>query len=226
MVKTIVFLPGWSFKAQIWAQQEKYVSGLGFRAILCELDELDSYIKNNRLEETVFIAWSLGWFRLLEVLKKSSSLPCAIVGVSAAIKFKKSLLRLMIHEFKKEPRKMLSDFENWLFSQEEKDSPAFAILSALIPRARINDKERLLKDLLFLKDADLEGALTVFRPPVFLVSGNKDIICPLAEAVLLNSALGNSQIKVMEAGHAPFLTSSAEFNRSIGSYLKGLSDDF
>ncbi|MDP1853140.1 MAG: alpha/beta hydrolase [Candidatus Omnitrophota bacterium] len=222
MVKTIVFLPGWSFKAQIWAGQEKYFSELGFRTILCELEELDGYIKSTRLEETVFIAWSLGWFRLLDVLKSSFSLPCAIVGVSAAIKFKKSLLRLMIQEFKKDHRKALSDFDSWLFSPEEKDSSGFGILNGLIAQSRINDKERLLRDLLFLKALDLEGFLTTFRLPVFLVSGNKDIICPIDEAMHLKPVLPDSQIKVMEAGHIPFLTSSAEFNHCIGSYLLSL----
>lgn len=226
MIERIVFLPGWSFKAQVWAEQEKYFSGLGFRAILCELEELDGYIKSTKLEETVFIAWSLGWFKLLDILKSSPSLPCAIVGVSAAIKFKKSLLRLMIQEFKKDHGRVLLDFESWLFSLEEKGSPIFAILNRLISQARINDKERLLMDLLFLQAIDLEDFLSTLHLPVFLVSGNKDIICPIDETVHLNSVLPDSQIKVMEAGHIPFLTSSAEFNRCIGSYLKRFSDDF
>lgn len=226
MLKNIVFLPGWSFKADIWREQKDYFSRLGPKIILCEPRDLENCLKNIKLEETVFIAWSLGWFRLLELLKDSASLPRAIIGVSSAIRFKKPLIRLIIREFQKEEQKLLSDFNTWLFSEQERKSAQFNKWNKFVLSCRITDKNRLLADLFFLKSIDLGGYLGKFNIPIFLISGREDRIFPLGEALRLKESLPKAEITIMDAAHMPFLTKGDDFNGVLEVYIKRVMNDF
>ncbi|MEK6715172.1 MAG: alpha/beta hydrolase [Candidatus Omnitrophota bacterium] len=225
MIKNIVFLPGWSFSAGIWERQKDYFSRLGFNIILCQLEDLGECLKAIELEETIFIAWSLGWFRLLDILKDKKSLPQAIVGISAAIKFKNSLIRLIIQSFKKNHKKLLTDFDSWLFSERENKSANFNKWNELILRYKIKARDSLLEDLLFLENIDLTPYLHRFNTPILFIAGKEDIICPLDESVKLSNALSKSKIEIMDTGHIPFLTKSGEFNKIVERYIRKVSDD-
>jgi len=171
------------------------------------------------LEESVFVAWSLGWFKLLSVLKDAPHLPRAIVGVGAGVRFRKPLMRLVIRSFQKDAAKLSEDFASWLFSAEEKSSPNFNAGWSFILRNRQDVRENLWEDLLFLQDVDLSGYLGNFNIPVLLISGTDDVVCPLDEAVELKRRLPEAELEFIEAGHVPFLTKRDEFNEITGKFL-------
>lgn len=217
----LIFLPGWSFKAKIWRRQGDYFSRLGFKVILCELENLEECLKNVSLSKSVFIAWSLGWFRMADILSGRES-PLAVVGVSAGVKFKKPLIRLIRRQFEKGPDKLLTDFNTWLFSEAEKKTVNFATWNDAVLKNRLADKKKMRADLLYLANVDLSQQLAGFNTPTLLIAGKDDAICPLDEALELSRVLPNAKTEIMHTSHLPFLTKEAEFNRLLEAFLRGL----
>lgn len=219
MIKNIVFLPGWSFKPDIWQRQKDYFARLGFNIILSDPENLNECITKIKLPESVFIVWSLGWFKLLSLLKDVKVFPSLIVAVASSVQFKKSLIRLIIRRFNKDRRILLEDFNRWLFSEEERLSLTFNQEWDFILRNRINDSQRLYNELLFLQDIDLSNCLVNFHIPVLLISGSKDLICPLDETMRLKRYLPQAEIQIMDSGHMPFLTQMNRFNEIVREYI-------
>ncbi len=216
MIKNIVFLPGWSFTAGIWKVQAEYFASLGFNIISCEPEDIAYCLKNIEINKSVFVAWSLGWFKLAAALQKEKTLPCAVVVVSGAIKFKGSLLRLIIRDFKKDAESLLVNFNQWLFTDKERvNSGAFRELN-FISSNRISNQDKLLADLLFLRNISLDNYLSCFsNVSVLLIAGRYDAICPLDATVELGRRLPRAEFKILDTGHIPFITKADEFNKII-----------
>jgi len=222
--KNIIFLPGWSFKAGIWQRQKEYFFKCGTNVLLCDLEKLKDCLDSIDISRTVFIAWSLGWFKLVDYLSAKKQMPSALIGVAPALCFQKPLVRRIIQSFKKDPDALLSSFDGWIFSPKEKISAEFFRQCDFLKKNRQDDNEELLKYLFFLKDIDLSGCFDGFTAPVLLISGKEDIICLSKEARMLREHIPHAVIEEMDAGHLPFLTNSEAFNAAIHNFINNLSD--
>jgi pimeloyl-ACP methyl ester carboxylesterase len=218
-IENIIFLPGWSFKASIWERQSAYFSSLKYNVTICELESLTERLKNIKLEKTILVAWSLGWFKLINELEKCCFLPRAIIGVASSLRFRPSLIHLIIRRFEKDVHSLFYDFDSWLFTSRERQNLTYKD-KQFLSKNRISSKHKLLEGLLFLKHIDLSKILPKLDIPILLISGREDIITPLDEAVKINYILPNSQLEIMNTGHMPFLTQEEEFNQLVTAYIK------
>lgn len=222
----LVFIPGWSFSKTIWQRQEEYFSGLGFKVSLWDLDELDKLFTQVKLTDMVFVAWSLGWYRLLYLLKEDIGQPRAIVGVSGALKFRPSLMRLMLNDFNKDSAFFLARFDSWLFSAQERALPDFLALKNFISANRIVDAAYLCEGLSFLKTADISDCALSAKCQFLLLSGREDLVCPVDDVLGLKKYFPEAEFSIFEnTGHMPFLTHEADFNRVLLNYLKKLNSN-
>lgn len=219
MPQDIIFIPGWSFNAGVWQRQKEYFSLLGFNTFFYESDDLDNVVRNIDLSRVIFAVWSLGWYKLLVALRNARVLPKAIIGVSCGITFNRSLLRLVMRNFNKNPTRLLLDFDSWLFSKKEKTREEYSLWQDFILRYRINDNDKLLRDLIFLEKIDASHILPDPKITVFLISGSGDTISSPQEALKLKGRLPKSECCMFDCGHAPFLTEEKEFNRIVLEFL-------
>lgn len=226
MVTDLVFIPGWSFRATIWQRQRDYFSNLGFKVKLCDLDGLENLLAKIKLTDTIFVAWSLGWYKLLSLLKVSLHMPKAIIGISCASRFRPSLIRLLARDFNKDSVIFLERFDSWLFSPYDTARKNFSDLKGFISSNRIVDSAYLLEGLSFLRAACYFDGLAESKTNFFLLNGREDLICPVDGVLSLKKYLPAVEFTIFEnTGHIPFLTCENDFNRVLLSYIKKSIND-
>jgi pimeloyl-[acyl-carrier protein] methyl ester esterase len=105
------------------------------------------------------------------------------------------------------------------------DAAAKSVLADL--RSRMNaagapDAQALRAGLDLLLNTDLRRSLPKLRIPVLVLHGAQDTLCPPGAARWAADELRDAELHLFpRAGHAPFLSSPAEFARRIRDFLHG-----
>ncbi len=232
MVKTLVFIHGWASSPEIWRGQREYFSkdyevltpDIGpAKDIAWAADIVNDSIKEKK--DFVLIGWSLGWLAVLEGLKRLSLRPKGVVAVNSTPRFcsdeylgagsTQTHLDKMIRDCKRDPQKTLEDFYKGLLTESAKD-----MVSGF--QFRNVDYSKLIYGLYMLKEADYRDFLGEIDVPALIITGSRDTICVPQVSEYMHKRIGQSELKVFNCGHLPFLVKCDEFNYAIEEFIKRL----
>ena len=232
MIKTIVFIHGWASSPEIWQSQREYFAK-SYEVILPDIGPardiqeaaglVRDAIKDNN--DFVLVGWSLGWLAVLEGLKSFSLKPKAVVAVNSTPKFcsdeylgagsTQTHLDKMIRDCKRDPQKTLEDFYKGMLTETGKAMAGSFQFKNI-------DYSKLIHGLYMLKDADYRDFLRAIDIPALIITGSRDNICVPQVSEYMHKRIKQSELKVFDCGHLPFLDKADEFNSAIKEFIKRL----
>lgn len=222
----LVLLHGWGATGDVWRRQ------VGVFAETCTVHAPDiprwetawvaGYVTRLPLEQTVLLGWSLGGMLLLEALAETQAQPAGLilVGVPAMFCRRKdhpsgqspAAVRAMRQALKKDARQVLQDFAGACLAPGEE---RFRYEVTDLFRAD-TDAAKLVAGLDYLLTADLRPLLPRLPVRPIIVQGEADRIVAPGQARFLSEHLPGSRLEMLsEAGHAPFITQVADFNKIV-----------
>ena len=229
-MKALILLHGWGAGGDIWQRQAAAFGHL--LPVLTptiptwEAGWVSAYLQELPLETNVVVGWSLGGMLLLEALAGLGAAPASLVLVGVAATFCRrpdhpwgqnpAAVRAMRRGLKDDPRKVLRDFASSCLAPGEEpflgEAAAFFGAPAYL--------ENLGPGLDYLLNQDLRGRLhqTTGRPTI--IQGEEDRIVPPAQALFLKDQIPGARLYLLKgAGHLPFLTQTAAFNKILQELL-------
>lgn len=240
----LLLLPGWGMEAAVWqplraelAIEVECVS-IDWRGVKgCE--EFTERVRADAAQgdaPVAIIGWSLGALVALDFAARYPTLVSKLILIGGTSRFTiddgydagqdpRAVLR-MSRQLARDPEKTLRHFYVSMFSNRE--------------RARGDDK-RFMADvhdhfagdtvaslsvgLDFLQTMDLRDTLSK-QPPMLLIHGEDDMICPLLAAKYVADRTQQATLRVVpQAGHLPFYTEPRCCAREIERFLRGESVD-
>ena len=232
MIKTLVFIHGWASAPEIWQRQRDYFAK-SYEIILPDIglardiQEAAGLVKGaiEGRENFILIGWSLGWLAVLEGLKSFSLKPKAVVAVNSTPKFcsdeylgagsTQTHLDKMIRDCKRDPKKTLEYFYKGMLTESGKNMAGSFQFKNI-------DYSKLIYGLYMLKDADYRDLLDTIDVPALIITGARDTICVPRVAEYMHQRIKQSELKVFDCGHLPFLDKADEFNSTIEDFIKEL----
>ena len=232
MIKTLVFIHGWASAPEIWQRQRDYFAK-SYEVILPDIglardiQEAAGLVKGaiEGRENFILIGWSLGWLAVLEGLKSFSLKPKAVVAVNSTPKFcsdeylgagsTQTHLDKMIRDCKRDPKKTLEYFYKGMLTESGKNMAGSFQFKNI-------DYSKLIYGLYMLKDADYRDLLDTIDAPALIITGARDTICVPQVAEYMHQRIKQSELKVFDCGHLPFLDKADEFNSTIEDFIKEL----
>ena len=232
MIKTLVFIHGWASAPEIWQRQRDYFAK-SYEVILPDIglardiQEAAGLVKGaiEGRENFILIGWSLGWLAVLEGLKSFSLKPKAVVAVNSTPKFcsdeylgagsTQTHLDKMIRDCKRDPKKTLEYFYKGMLTESGKNMAGSFQFKNI-------DYSKLIYGLYMLKDADYRDLLDTIDVPALIITGARDTICVPRVAEYMHQRIKQSELKVFDCGHLPFLDKADEFNSTIEDFIKEL----
>ncbi len=232
MVKTLVFIHGWASAPEIWQRQREYFSK-SYEVILPDIGPaqditeaaniVNDLIKGKK--DLVLIGWSLGWLVVLGGLKSFSLKPKAVVAVNSTPKFcsdeylgvgsTQTHLDKMIRDCRCDPRKTMENFYKGMLTDSGKDMASSFQFKNI-------DYSKLIYGLSMLKDVDYRDFIRVIDIPALIITGARDTICVPQVSEYMRQRIKQSELKVFDCGHLPFLDKADEFNLAIDNFIKKL----
>jgi pimeloyl-[acyl-carrier protein] methyl ester esterase len=197
----------------------------------------------------VGVGWSLGAAALLSAAARSPAAFKALVLVGATPRFVKTgdfphgqpraVVKRMILDMKKDPKKTLERFYALNFTADELNSdaarsfieqykyPGPVVCSdgvdtppGCYPAFNYEDITRALEALY---NTDLRGELARIKTPTLILHGKDDGVHPVGAGRFLAENIEGSELQIIEgAGHAPFLTAKDEFVAATKKFLDGI----
>jgi len=232
MIRNLVFIHGWAGTPEIWQGQREYFSGeyevtlpdIGpAKDIAGAANIVNDSIKGKK--DFVLIGWSLGWLAVLEALKSLFLKPKAVVAVNSAPKFcsdeylgagfTQTHLNKMIRDCKRDPKKTVDNFYRGLLTEEAKN-----MLGEF--NVRNLNYQSLTYGLYMLRDCDYRDFFGEIKLPALIIAGAKDKICPPEASEYMYKRINDSQFKVFDCGHIPFIDKAEEFNSTIDDFIKSV----
>lgn len=179
--------------------------------------------------QTLAVGWSLGGMLLLEALAASPWRPAGLILVGTPAVFcsrdghlwgqPAAAVRAMRRALAKNPRKVLEDFASACLAPEE--TGFAAEIKGLFDPDPAGD--HLAAGLDYLLQADLRPVLAKIPGPAVIVQGEADGIVAPAQARFLHRHLLGSRLVVLSgAGHVPFVTQAAKFNKILAETFQPL----
>lgn len=232
MVKTLVFIHGWASAPEIWQKQQEYFSR-EYEVILPDISlAQDISDAANRVKDSihnqkdyVLIGWSLGWLAVLEGLKSFSLKPKAVVAVNSTPQFcsdeylgvgsTQVHLNKMIRDCKRNPQKTMEDFYKGLLTDSGKSMAGSFQFKNI-------DYHKLIYGLYTLKDTDYRDFIGTIDIPALIITGARDTICVPQVSEYMHQRIEQSELKVFDCGHLPFLDKTVEFNSRLSDFIKKL----
>ncbi|HBU08409.1 MAG TPA: hypothetical protein DEA99_04295 [Candidatus Omnitrophica bacterium] len=232
MVRTLVFIHGWASGPEIWERQREYFSkdyevitpDIGAAKDITEAAGLIKEAIEGR-EDFILIGWSLGWLAVLEALKSFSLKPKAVVAVNSTPKFcsdeylgvgfTQTHLNKMIRDCNRDPQKTRENFYKGLLTESGK-----SMVSSF--QFKNIDYSKLIYGLSMLKDADYRDFIRTIDIPALIITGARDTICVPQVSEYMRQRIKQSELKVFDCGHLPFLDKPEEFNSTIDNFIKKL----
>src|SRR3989339_2253719 len=232
MTKTLVFIHGWASVPEIWQRQREYFAR-DYEVILPDIGPakditgaaniINDSIKGKK--DFALIGWSLGWLVVLEALKSFALKPKGVVAVNSTPKFcsdeylgagfTQTHLNKMIRDCKRDPQKTRENFYNGLLTESGK-----SMVSSF--QFKNIDYSKLIYGFSMLKDADYRDFIRAIDIPALIITGARDTICVPQVSEYMRQRIKQSELKVFDCGHLPFLDKPEEFNSTIDDFIKKL----
>jgi len=234
---TLVFFHGWGASGRVW---DKQVAAFGDRVTVLtptvpawEAGWFSDFLKSLRklremtLRECWLVGWSLGGMLLLEAL---SSLPgpppggVVLVGVAPVFTRRPdypwgqppAVIRAMRRALAENPPQVLAEFAEQCLAPGEAALVSQAREAFAAPAAA----GTLAAGLDYLLNRDLRPLLPRLPAGAVVIQGQEDRIVPPAQGRFLKEQLSGARLNLLPgAGHLPFLTKAAAFNRILEKCL-------
>jgi pimeloyl-[acyl-carrier protein] methyl ester esterase len=238
----LLFLPGWGFDADIWQPLAKKLTN---EAELHYLDwqriespeeiskRVEEWLKDKN--DVTLIGWSLGALAALDAAKKFPGKITRIILFSATSCFTRRegydygwdfrVVRSMKRRLQKDQEGTLRDFQQMIFSSEEKMSGwGNKSLTSLF---KDKNGSSLLHGLDYLQARDCRESLATINQPILLVHGEKDVICPLSASEYIAKHAGGKVTleRFSGVGHLPFHTEADKCFNLVRGFIAGAYDD-
>jgi len=232
MIKTLVFIHGWASVPEIWQGQREYFAR-DYEVILPDIGPAKDItgaanIVNDSIKgkkDIALIGWSLGWLVVLEALKSFALKPKGVVAVNSTPKFcsdeylgagfTQTHLNKMIRDCKRDPKKTVDNFYRGLLTEEAKDMLGEFNIRNL-------NYQSLMHGLYMLRDYDCRDFLGEIKLPALIIAGAKDKICPPEASEYMYKRINDSQLKVFDCGHIPFIDKAEGFNSTVDDFIKSV----
>ncbi|MCK9376902.1 MAG: alpha/beta hydrolase [Syntrophobacterales bacterium] len=232
-MNNLVLFHGWGATGRVWARQAEYFQDrLTVRAPTIpawESDWFTEYLRGLPLQECLLVGWSLGGMLLLAALSELAPLrPAGLVLAGVAPVFTRrpdhpwgqppAVVRAMRRGLKANQRQVLADFADQCLVVEETAFVAQAREAFAFPAPAA----ALAAGLDYLLQADLRPLLPGLPPGAVIIQGQADRIMDPAQGRYLAEQLPGARLHLLPgAGHLPFLTQAAAFNRILQACLAG-----
>ncbi len=232
-MSSLVLFHGWGAAGGVWERQTEYfqdrVTVLAPTIPAWEADWFTQYLRGLPLQECLLVGWSLGGMLLLAALSELRPMPPAglvLAGVAPVFTRRPdhpwgqppAVVRAMRLGLKDNQRQVLADFAAQCLAPEETVFAAQAQEAFGSPVAATT----LAAGLDYLLKADLRPLLPGLPPGTVIIQGQADRIVDPAQAHLLQKQLPGARLHLLPgAGHLPFLTQPATFNRILQACLTG-----
>jgi len=234
---TLVFLPGWGFKASIW---ETVTKNLAHLPIIMRdlpttinqvsfnensLDEITSEIDKTLPDNCILIAWSLGGLLALNLCAKHPKKYKKIILVASTPKFVETsdwpgISQANISRFYTQAQINLSELMQ-RFHQMILDENTIHLIHAIKKHAIASSQQYILRFYLdMLIQSDLRTHYKTLQIPVLHILGSRDRIIPASHIKHIKRAYSSQRVHtIKEASHIPFLSHTHEFINQILEFI-------
>jgi pimeloyl-[acyl-carrier protein] methyl ester esterase len=129
-------------------------------------------------------------------------------------------IRKLSRQFEGDYASILEIFFRSLFSKSDRLSETFADVRAYRERETLPKREALQRFLDILETEDRRDLLVNIVCPTAFINGTEDYICPVEVVEWIRPHLPYARMEYMKgAGHLPFLSRPAEFNKILEEFL-------
>jgi pimeloyl-ACP methyl ester carboxylesterase len=228
---TLVFFHGWGASGQVWEQQAavfgQRLTVLTPSVPVWEAGWFSDFLGARPLQDCLLVGWSLGGMLLLEALSRLTGPPpggLVLAGTAAVFTRRPDypwgqppgVVRAMRRALAENPPRLLAEFAGQCLAPGE---------GALLPQAQEALASQtapgaLAAGLDYLLHGDLRPLLPRLPGGAVVIQGQEDRIVPPAQGEFLREQLPGARLHLLPgAGHLPFLTQAAAFNRIIEQCL-------
>jgi len=224
--KTILFFPGWGFRASIWDSTLKFLSHFNTKVLdlprNLEVDFehqiFDIFHKEGR-DKFIIVAWSLSGLPAIKFCHQYPHFCKKLILVNSLPRFVttenwQAISQQVANQFLEDSQlnleKVLDQFIRLVqYPNHSKSIKSFFKLNCIDP---VTHQLTLLSHLEFLFSADYRNLFASLDIPILGIFGFHDAIVPIQSASLLEKLNKKSRVKILSrTGHAPFLTHTEEF---------------
>lgn len=245
--RPLLFLHGWLMSHKVWTWQLSMSDrfrvvapdlrghgesgGEGFSYCGCARD-LAGLMSHLELEDAVVIGWSMGAQIALSALPQLRERVSALVLVGGTPCFcsredyshgvPPAEARGMALRLRRGFTRAAGEFYRGMFSPEDEGSSDIGSMAKAVV-GRLPQLQVALDALDELVNSDLRSQLQDVDLPVLLLHGDSDRICLPGASLYMHEQLPVSRLHLFHgAGHAPFLTRTAEFNALLSEFAGGV----
>ena len=232
---TLVLFHGGGASGRVWEGQ---VAAFGDRVTVLtptvpvwEAGYFSDFLREMPLRECVLVGWSLGGMLLLEALSSLLGPPpgrLVLVGVPPVFTQRPdypwgqppAVIRAMRRALKEDPQQVLAEFAEQCLAPGEAALVSQAREAFAAPAA----VGTLAAGLDYLLHRDLRPLLPRLPAGAVVIQGQEDRIVPPAQGRFLQEQLAGARLNLLPgAGHLPFLTQAAAFNRILEECLSTMN---
>ncbi|AJE02585.1 alpha/beta fold hydrolase [Geobacter pickeringii] len=245
----VVLVHGWAMSGRVWAFQRELAGrfrlitpdlrghgksaapeeGYAFADFAADLVALFDRLEIRR---GGLVGWSLGAQVALEAYPPLAARLAALVLVGGTPKFTASAewpfglpateARGLALRLRRGYDRTMGEFFRGMFAAGELDREANQRIAReiVIPRL-LPDPRGVAATLDTLAGGDHRAMLGRVKTPTLVIHGGEDAICPPDAGRFLAERIGGARLALLDgAGHAPFLSDPARFNRLVGEFLE------
>ena len=250
--KPLLFLHGWSMCSRVWRYQVEWFAGtyqvttLDLRghgnsgSIPGECDvttlaqDIAYFVEGLHLRQLTLVGWSLSVSLILKLLNSCvlpvdslvliDGTPCFVSREDFPHGLPHAVVKRMIKRAGSHFTRALDEFHSLLLSAKDAKDEKKSEIWDLLTNDQYLPERHTARDLLAsLAFEDLRNEVAALTLPALLMHGDQDKICPAGASHYMKEHLGCAEIALFpEAGHAPFLTQAADFNRRMSTFLQSL----
>ena len=235
---TLVFFHGWGASGRVW---ERQAAAFGDRMTVLtptvpvwEIGWFSDFLRELPLQDCLLVGWSLGGMLLLEALSSLTGPPpggLVLVGVAPVFTRRPDYpwgqppgvvraMRRGLTQNTANPQQVLAQFAEQCLAPGEAALVSQAREAFAAPAAA----GTLAAGLDYLLRRDLRPLFPHLPAGAVVIQGQEDRIVPPAQGRFLKEQLPGARLNLLPgAGHLPFLTQAAAFNRILAECLSTMN---
>jgi len=217
---TLVFLPGWGFKASIWkaiSHQFPYHKNL-FIDLPTETNDILSAIHDQIPSHSILIAWSLSGMIATDLCLAYPDKYLKLITVSSTPIFPKDNNSMTFQQNALTDLPALMKHFQRLVNGKNRDVSKRNILQSHMMDS--SESQTLLFYLDLLMQSDKREAYHRLNLPVLHIAGDNDYLIPIEHYTLIKQQYPQHRVKIIEqAGHIPFITHEDIFVQHVQDFI-------